>query len=110
MSEKILLNWKGGEIEVDTLGCKMVPIFNFNGKKIKPLHEPDWLNDDSDEFNSLPGILKNLKGEFPCVPFGINSPVEEITKDWVKSYSEKNLIFLNIQNIMIYTTIIYLDL
>ena len=89
MSEKILLNWKGGEIEVDTLGCKMVPIFNFSGKKIKPLHEPDWLNDDSDEFNSLPGILKNLKGEFPCVPFGINSPVEEITKDWVKSYSEK---------------------
>ena len=53
------------------------------------MHEPDWLNDDSDEFNSLPGILKNLKGEFPCVPFGINSPVEEITKDWVKSYSEK---------------------
>ena len=39
MSEKILLNWKGGEVEVDTLGCKMIPIFNLDGKKIKPLHE-----------------------------------------------------------------------
>ena len=41
MKEKHHLSWKGGEIEVDTLGCKMLPIFNLNGKKIKPLHEPE---------------------------------------------------------------------
>ena len=88
MKEKHSLIWKGGEIEVDTLGCKMIPIFNLNGQKIKPLHEPEWLSDNSEDFNSLPGILQNLKGEFPCVPFGINSPIEELTKDWKKSYSE----------------------
>ena len=90
MSEKILLNWKGGEVEVDTLGCKMIPIFNLDGKKIKPLHEPEWLEDNSEDFNSLPGILQNLKGEFPCVPFGINSPVEALTKELEKAYSEKS--------------------
>ena len=89
MSEKILLNWKGGEVEVDTLGCKMIPIFNLDGKKIKPLHEPEWIEDNSEDINSLPGILQNLKGEFPCVPFGINSPVEALTKEWEKSYSEE---------------------
>ena len=89
MKEKHNLSWQGGEIEVDTLGCKMLPIFNLNGKKIKPLHEPEWLEDNSEDFNSLPGILQNLKGEFPCVPFGINSPVEELTKNWEASYSEE---------------------
>ena len=87
MNEKYYLSWKGGEIEIDALGCKMIPTFNLNGKKIKPFHEPDWLNDNSDDFNSLPGILQNLKGEFPCVPFGINSPIEDITDEWKTSYS-----------------------
>ena len=82
------INWKGGEIEIDTLGCKMLPTFNLDGKNIKPLHEADWVNDTSDDFKSLPGILQNLKGEFPCVPFGINSPVEELAEEWQSSYSE----------------------
>ena len=80
--------WKGGEIESDSLGCKLLPTFNFNGQQIKPLHTPDWLKDTSNDFNSLPGILQNLKGEFPCVPFGINSPIEELTDEWKSSYSE----------------------
>ena len=83
------INWKGGEIEIDSLGCKMLPTFSFDGKNIKPLHEADWVNDTSDDFKSLPGILQNLKGEFPCVPFGINSPVEELAEEWQSSYSEK---------------------
>ena len=89
MSKIHRLIWKGGEIEVDTLGCKMIPVFNLNGHKIKPLHEPKWLDDNSEDLHSLPGILQNLKGEFPCVPFGINSPIEEITDEWKKCYSEE---------------------
>ncbi len=81
--------WTGGEIIIDELGCKMMPIFNLNNKKIKPLHEPTWLDDTTEEFNSLPGILQNLKGEFPCVPFGINSHVEELKEEWKSSYSEE---------------------
>ena len=81
MSKIHRLIWKGGEIEIDTLGCKMIPVFNLNGRKIKPLHEPKWLDDNSEDLHSLPGILQNLKGEFPCVPFGINSPIEEITEE-----------------------------
>ncbi len=89
MNKQHKIVWKGGEVIIDTLGCKMMPTFNLKNKKIKPLHEPTWLNDTTEEFNSLPGILQNLKGEFPCVPFGINSVVEELTEEWKSSYSEE---------------------
>ena len=36
----------------------MIPLFYLNGRKIKPLHEPKWLDDNSEDLHSLPGILK----------------------------------------------------
>ena len=44
MNKKYYLSWKGGEIEIDALGCKMIPIFNLNGKK---------------KINHIPVIKKN---------------------------------------------------
>mgnify|MGYP003324614002 CR=1 FL=1 len=44
---------------------------------------------DPKKFSQLPGILRNLRGDFPCVPFGINTPIENISEDWKKSYSEE---------------------
>ncbi|PPR54805.1 MAG: hypothetical protein CFH16_00121 [Alphaproteobacteria bacterium MarineAlpha5_Bin6] len=89
MTEKHSLSWNGGEIDIWTLGCKIIPKFKLNNKIIEPLHSANWIGESSDEFNALPGILKNLRGEFPCVPFGINSPVENISDDWKDSYSEE---------------------
>jgi hypothetical protein len=83
------LNWSGGEIDIWSLGCKIIPKFRLKNKVIQPLHSANWIEDQSTEFDALPGILKNLRGEFPCVPFGINSPVEEITDSWKETYSEK---------------------
>ena len=89
MTKKYVLNWKNGKIEISSLGCKMQPTFFLGEKKIKPLHSAGWINDKSKDFDELPGILKNLSGEFPCVPFGINSPIEEIAEEWKESYSEE---------------------
>ena len=88
MTKKHSLSWNGGEIDIWTLGCKIIPKFKLNNRIIVPLHSANWIGESSDEFNALPGILKNLRGEFPCVPFGINSPVENISEDWKDSYSE----------------------
>ena len=87
MNDVYYINWDGGEVSIFQLGCMMVPKFKIDGKLIEPLHTPDWVNDKSDQFNSLPGILKNLRGEFPCVPFGINSAVDEINDQWKSAYS-----------------------
>ena len=80
MNEIHSLKWLGGEINISTLGCMMMPNFKIGGNLVRPLHAGKWINDKTKEYNELPGILKNLSGEFPCVPFGINSPIEEITK------------------------------
>ena len=87
MNDVYYINWDGGEVSTFQLGCMMVPKFKIDGKLIEPLHTADWVNDKSDQFNSLPGILKNLRGEFPCVPFGINSSVDEINDQWKSTYS-----------------------
>ena len=87
MNDVYYINWDGGEVSIFQLGCMMVPKFKIEGKLVEPLHTADWVNDKSDQFNSLPGVLKNLRGEFPCVPFGINSPVDKINDQWKNTYS-----------------------
>lgn len=89
MTELHTLNWEGGEIDIWSLGCKIVPKFKINNKLVEPLHSANWIEDQSEDFYNLPGILKNLRGEFPCVPFGINSSIEEIANDWKEVYSEE---------------------
>jgi|TARA_B110000438_G_C15806966_1_gene647851 hypothetical protein len=89
MSELHTLYWDGGEIDIWSLGCKIVPKFKLNNKLVEPLHSANWIEDQSEDSNNLPGILKNLRGEFPCVPFGINSPIEEIANDWKEVFSKK---------------------
>ena len=89
MSKNYILKWSGGEIKISSLGCMMVPKFKLGDKYIEPLHSANWINDRSHEYNSLPGILKQLSGEFPCVPFGINSPVEQLSSEWSNCYSEE---------------------
>ncbi|MEO6300316.1 MAG: hypothetical protein ABIV25_11420 [Paracoccaceae bacterium] len=42
-----------------------------NGRQIAPFHIAPWF--DRDEAKDLPGILQRLRGEWPCVPFGISS-------------------------------------
>jgi len=89
MNDKYSLKWLGGEIDIWTLGCKIVPKFKLKDKIIEPLHSANWIGDESKELTALPGVLKNLRGEFPCIPFGINSPVDDLTNEWKETYSEK---------------------
>ena len=89
MSEFIELKWKKGKIKIYLLGCMMVPEFYHKDKIISPLHTCQWPDKDPKKFSQLPGILRNLRGDFPCVPFGINTPIENISENWKKSYSEE---------------------
>jgi len=89
MSDFIELKWKKGKVKIYLLGCMMVPEFYHKDKIISPLHTCQWPDKDPKKFSQLPGILRNLRGDFPCVPFGINTPIENISEDWKKSYSEE---------------------
>lgn len=88
MQDHIKLKYKKVEVQVFLLGCMMVPRFNLGEQFISPLHICKWKDKDKKKLKKLPGILKNLSGDFPCVPFGINTPIENISEEWKQSYSE----------------------
>ena len=89
MKKIIKLKWIGGEIDIYSLGCMMVPKFKLANRIVEPLHTAKWIDKNFKKLKELPGILKQLRGEFPCVPFGINTPIYKISNEWKKTYSEK---------------------
>ena len=82
--EQYKLDWKYGSLEVQSTGCMIGPV-NFkcaNGKIIQPFHIAPWGNEIQTQ--PLDPILKSLRGEWPCVPFGAARKVEKLTHDWEK--------------------------
>lgn len=58
--------------ELQLLGGMVGPVqFNLGDRVVSPLAVAPW--GDDPEAASLPGILQRLRGEWPCVPFGIAS-------------------------------------
>jgi hypothetical protein len=64
------LAWRHGVVSVQALGGMLGPsVFLLpDGRQISPLHVAPWANEPVDE--ATPGILRQLRGEWPCVPFG----------------------------------------
>jgi len=57
------------EAFVTRTGGHVAPVtFNVGGKKIQPFHIAPWWNEKVDP--KLPNILKVLRGDFFCMPFG----------------------------------------
>jgi hypothetical protein len=65
------LKWKHGEATVQSLGAMLGPIrFELGGgRSISPLHVAPWGDDPR-----WPGLMRALRGEWPCVPFGTVHP------------------------------------
>lgn len=62
--------WSHGVFTLETLGGMLGPsLFVLpDGRQIAPFHIAPWF--DEPEAGSLPGILRRLRGEWPCMPFG----------------------------------------
>jgi hypothetical protein len=65
------LDWAHGRLEVQTLGAMAGPIrFRLgDGRTVEPMQVAPWAEEPGAA--DLPGILRRLRGEWPCVPFGI---------------------------------------
>ncbi|WP_374313911.1 hypothetical protein [Dongia sp.] len=64
------LDWPFGTAEIISLGGMLGPV-NFrlpDGRALQPMYLAPWLNDPATP--DLPPLLRHLRGEFPCVPFG----------------------------------------
>jgi hypothetical protein len=76
------LGWKHGTLVVQRLGAMLAPITFVlaDGRQISPMHIAPWAGEADTQ--DLPGILRRLRGEWPCVPFGYSVPGDGFTADW----------------------------
>jgi hypothetical protein len=65
--------WAHGMASVQTLGGMLGPVTFLlpDGRQVSPLHVAPWFDDPSR--HALPPILRELRGEWPCVPFGTDA-------------------------------------
>lgn len=68
------LSWAHGTFDVQSLGGMVGPItFRLpDGRAVQPMQVAPWA--DEPDSADLPGILRRLRGEWPCVPFGADAP------------------------------------
>jgi len=79
------LNWQFGSLEVQSLGAMLAPVRFYaageaGGQIIEPLAVAPWSGAPGTA--ELPGILRQLRGEWPCVPFGITEPLSRFPARW----------------------------
>jgi len=76
------LSWAHGTLTVQRLGAMLAPVeFRLaDGRSVEPLHVAPWADEPGTE--ALPGILRRLRGEWPCVPFGYSVPNDGWPTEW----------------------------
>ncbi len=81
---------KNQSVEVGVLEeCgHLFPIrFFFEKEVIEPMHIAPWTNEDLDK--SIPPILKYLRGDFFCAPFGASDILKDESRDHGTSANDK---------------------
>ena len=76
------LGWEHGSLVVQRLGAMLAPVTFLlpGGRQVVPFQVAPWAGDDGAD--ALPGILRRLRGEWPCVPFGYTVPADGFPADW----------------------------
>ena len=76
------LAWRCGSLSVQRLGGMLAPLTFIveGGRQVSPLYLAPWSAEESRP--ALPEILRNLRGEWPCVPFGSYRPKDGFPPDW----------------------------
>ena len=75
--------------EVHPMGGMVAPVFFplSDGRTINPFQVAPWVNDDSSDYRQLHGIMTSLRGEWPCVPFGLPEPPAGMPPEWTTDLS-----------------------
>lgn len=83
MTDRII-KWDKGEAEIQLLGGMLAPVrFILEDRRIvQPFAVAPWADDSSPRHAELPGLMKRLRGEWPCVPFGAPNTPEGIPEGW----------------------------
>jgi hypothetical protein len=95
--ERWTLKWAHGEAEVQALGAMLAPVrFDLGGgRSVSPLQVAPWEDDAR-----WPGIMRALRGEWPCLPFGrVDAPsglptdfrLQDASDEWGHGYGANHM-------------------
>lgn len=76
------LGWAHGALTVQRLGAMLAPVTFLlaDGRQVAPLHIAPWAQEA--QAQALPGILRKMRGEWPCVPFGYSVAADGWPQNW----------------------------
>lgn len=74
MTQRHAIAWAHGMASVQALGGMLGPVTFLlpDGRQVSPLHVAPWFDDPTRM--DQPAILQDLRGEWPCIPFGTDVP------------------------------------
>lgn len=77
------IEWSHGSVQVEPVGAMLGPVrFRLGDRWIEPLAVAPWSDDTGPDHDVLPPLLKRLRGEWPCVPFGAPEPRRDLPAQW----------------------------
>ena len=76
------LGWKHGALTVQRHAAMLAPVTFLlaDGRQVSPMQVAPWAEEPG--MDDQPGVLRRLRGEWPCVPFGYSVPGEGFSPDW----------------------------
>jgi hypothetical protein len=83
MTPRWTIAWDAGEARVQAVGGMLGPAtFSLpDGRRVAPLAQGWWSPADGAKYRALPPMIRELQGEWPCVPFGM-SRRRELPEAW----------------------------
>jgi hypothetical protein len=74
---------------VQPLGAMLGPaFFRLGDRTVQPFAIAPWADDPSAQLDTLPPLLRRLRGEWPCVPFGMPEPRRDLPPDWLSGLGD----------------------
>ena len=71
------------EARVEALGAMLGPAhFRLPDGDVQPFAVAPWSDDKGPAFEALPRVIQRLRGEWPCVPFGLPDDGQALPPDW----------------------------
>lgn len=76
--------WDRGSATVLQTGAMIGPahLVLDDGRSIQPFAVAPWADDTGGEYEALPPLLKRLRGEWACVPYGMPDPPASLSDSW----------------------------